>query len=62
MLDKVIIVSACVFLLGIMSFVLSLFNLQFNFMSYLGDYKNIFDYLAIGLGFVVCVVASQIKK
>jgi hypothetical protein len=62
MIDKVITASACVFLLGIMSFALSLINLEFKFMSFLGDFKNIFDYTAIGLGFVVCVVASQIKK
>lgn len=62
MLDKVITVSACVFLLGVISFSLSLVNLQFKFMGFLGDYKSIFDYVAMGLGLVVCVVASQIKK
>jgi hypothetical protein len=62
MLDKVINISACVFLLGGISFSLSIVNLQFKFMSFLGDYKSIFDYTAIGLGLVVCVVASQIKK
>ncbi|MGN6711616.1 hypothetical protein [Anaerocolumna jejuensis] len=62
MIDKVITVSACVFLLGVISFALSIVNLQFKFMSFLGDYKSIFDYTAMGLGLVVCVVASQIKK
>ncbi len=62
MIDKVINASACLFLLGIMSFALSLFNLQFKFMSFLGEYKSIFDYVAIGLGLVVCVAASQIKR
>ncbi len=62
MLDKIINVSAGLFLIGIMSFGLSLFNLQFKFMSFLGEFKSIFDYAAMGLGFVVCIVASQIKR
>ena len=37
-------------------------NLQFKFMSFLGEYKSMFDYTAIVLGLVVCVVATQIKK
>lgn len=62
MIDKIITGSACLFLLGIMSFALSMVNLQFKFMSFLGDYKSIFDYTAMGVGLAVCVVASQIKK
>lgn len=62
MIDKIITGSACVFLLGIMSLTLSLVNLQFKFMSFLGEYKGMFDYTAIVLGLVVCVVATQIKK
>ena len=62
LLDKVINISACVFLFGTISFSLSLVNLQFKFMSFLGDYKSMFDYAAIGLGLLVCIVASQIKK
>ncbi len=34
MIDKVITVSACIFLLGVMSFALSIVNLQFKFMSF----------------------------
>lgn len=62
MLDKVINISACVFLFGVISFSLSLINLQFKFMSFLGDYKSVFDYTAIGLGLLVCIIAAQIKK
>ncbi len=62
MLDKIINVSAGLFLIGIMSFGLSLFNLQFKFMGFLGEYKSIFDYVAMGLGIVVCIVATQIKR
>lgn len=62
MLDKVINISACVFLLGGVSLSLSIVNLQFKFMSFLGDYKSMFDYTALGLGLLVCIVATQIKK
>ncbi|WP_313070979.1 hypothetical protein [Lacrimispora sp.] len=62
MLDKVINISACVFLFGIISITLSLINLQFKIMSILGDYKSMFDYTAIGVGLLVCIVATQIKK
>lgn len=62
MLDKVINISACLFLFGIISFSLSLINLQFKIMSFLGDYKSMFDYTAMGLGLLVCIVATQIKK
>ncbi len=62
MLDKVINISACVFLFGIISFTLSLINLQFKIMSILGDYKSMFDYTAIGVGLLVCIVTTQIKK
>ncbi|MDF2888966.1 MAG: hypothetical protein K0R23_3351 [Lacrimispora sp.] len=62
MLDKIITGSACFFLLGVMSIALSAVNLQFKFMSFLGDYKSIFDYTAVGAGLVVCAVASRIKK
>ncbi len=62
LLDKVINISACVFLLGGVSFSLSLVDLQFKFMRFLGDYKSMFEYAAMGLGLLVCIVANQIKK
>lgn len=62
MLDKVINISAGLFLIGVMSFALSLFNLQFKFMSFLGEFKSTFDYAAMGLGLVVCIVATQIRR
>jgi hypothetical protein len=31
-------------------------------MNILGDYKSMFDYTAIGVGLLVCIVTTQIKK
>lgn len=62
MIDKIITGSTCFFLIGIMSIALSTVNLQFKFMSFLGDYKSIFDYTAMVGGLFVCTVALRIKK
>ena len=62
MIDKIITGSACFFLIGIMSIALSIVILQFKFMSFLGDYKSIFDYTAMVGGLLVCAVAIRIKK
>lgn len=62
MLDKVINISAAVFLLGSVSFFLSIVDLQFKFMGFLGEYKSIVEYTAMGLGLAVAVVGSQIRR
>ncbi|WP_026893120.1 hypothetical protein [Lacrimispora aerotolerans] len=62
MLDKIMTGSACLLLLGVLNWALNLVDLQFKFMSFLGDYMSIFNYTAIVVGLTVCVVASRIKK
>lgn len=58
MLEKISKVGVALFLLGVVSFLLSLVDLQLKAFSFLGEYKRYVEYASIIIGLILMIAAK----